>query len=151
MGERRILIVIGIDGSHLLYRRGALGVGRDEDATRKASALGNEKDATIVFGLQLVDGLVNLQQVLVGEGLIDGDIVGAPREMGGGSELLPGTGATGDSVDMYVATDDACLQRRQHGELYAGGETAGVGHTVGMADIAAVNLRQAIYPLTIDD
>ena len=127
MGEGCILVVVGIDCAYVIYRGVALSVGSNEDATGEASALGDEQYTSVIVGLQLMDGLVDLQQVLMGESLIYGDIVVAPRKMGGGTRLLPRPSAARDAIDMDIATDNTCTQRRKHCQLNAGGKAAWIG------------------------
>ena len=144
MGEGGILVVVGIDLLHLFQGLVALRIGGDEDAARKAAALGDEQHTTVVAGSQFLHRLVDLQQVLVGEGLVNRTVIVAPREMGGGPGLLSGTGAAGDTVDMDIAADNAGLQGRQHGQLDTSGKAAGVSQVLGLADGIAMGLRQSV-------
>ena len=143
--EGSVAIVVGIDALHVLDGEVALGVSRDEDAARETASLRYEEDAPFVTRAQLLHGLVDFQQVLVREGLIDGDVVVAPGEMGRSAGLLPCPRAAGDAVYVDVAADDACLQRGQHGELDAGSEAARVGEVEAALYHGAVRLRQTIY------
>ena len=127
MGECRIAVILLIYIPHLLDGRGAMSVRGHEDASGKAAALGDEEHASIVAWSELLDSLVDLQQVLVCEGLVDGYVVVAPREVGGGTGLLSGSRAACDAVGVYVTADDAGLQRGQQPQLDAGGKASGIG------------------------
>ena len=94
-------------------------------------------------------GLVNLQQMLVGEGLIDGDIVIAPGIVGGGTWLLTCASAAGDAVDMDISAQDASLECRQQGKLDAGGKSAWIGQMVSLTYCFTMCLWQAIYKIML--
>lgn len=98
-----------------------------EDASGKAAALGDEEHASIVAWSEFLDSLVDFQQVLVCEGLVDGYVVVAPREVGGGTWLLARSCAACYAVGVYITADDAGLQRGQQPQLDAGGKASGIG------------------------
>ena len=127
--EGSVPVIVGIDALHFLKGQVALSVGRHEDAPGEAASLRDEEHAAFVAGAQLLNRLVYLQKVLMREGLIDRDVVVAPREMRRGTRLLTGSRAARDAVHVDVATDDASLQSGQHGELYASGKATGVCYT----------------------
>ena len=78
MGEGGIFIIVGINLLYLFDGLVALGISGDEDAPCKTTALGNEEYASIIARTQLLHRLVDLQQVLMGECLINRDIIVAP-------------------------------------------------------------------------
>ena len=68
-------------------------LGADEDAAGEIAAPGHKVDALpVAIGngretvLQMMQGLVDLSQMLVRKGFIGLDIIGPPAEMGGGRE-----------------------------------------------------------------
>ena len=126
MREGCILIVVGIYALYLFEWEVALGICCDIDAACETSSLGDEEHSTIVARTKLLYCLVDFQQMLMREGLVYGDIVVAPGEVCCCAWLLTCACATRYAVDMDVATDDACLQSGQHGELYAGGKASGI-------------------------
>ena len=95
-------------------------------------------------GLHLVEALTNLVQMLVGEELVDAEIVVSPREMGGGAGFLSCSGASRDAVHGYVVVDDSHLSGRQQSELDAGGKASGISHVHGLCRSSLVYLGQAI-------
>ena len=83
------------------------------------------------------------------EGLIDGDIVVAPREMCRCRRFLSGSRAARDAVYMDVATYDASLQGGQHGELYASGKATGIRKVLAIFYDRTMRLGQAIDEVII--
>ena len=145
MCKGSILVVLGIEFLHLLEWSIALGIGCNIDASCKASALGDEEHSSVITWTQLLHRLVYLQEVLVVEGLVDGDIVVAPTEVCGCTRFLSGTGRTSNAVDMDVATDDAGLQCRKQSQLYASGKATGIGQVHGTNGLLSMCLWQAIH------
>ena len=152
MCKGRIAVVVCIDLLHLLDGLVALGIGGHEDAPCETASLRDEQYASVITWAQLLHRLVNLQQVLMGEGLIDRNIVVAPREMGGGTRLLTSSRATRDAVHVDIAADDACLQSRQHCQLDAGGKTARICQmlTVGYEVLMRLGQTVDIVMVTLD-
>ena len=105
---------------------------------------GPDKKKRIRVAGELAEALAYLGQVLVAEGLVDAHVAGAPGKMGGGRGFLSGTGAAGDGVHGHIVVQLAHLCQRQQTQLYAGGETAGVGDVAGRGDAVAVQLGQAV-------
>ncbi len=162
MGEGGIGIIILIKADYVLCGHGFvqphhLGA---EDAAGEVAAIGYEvyrdsvlRGITLVEyvshagrggGPELVERLRNLVQMLVGEELIGGKVVVAPREMGGSSGLLSGAGRACYGVHGDVVGEQSGRGQGQQTELYAGGEAAGVGQMLRLADGIAVGFGQAI-------
>ena len=129
---------------HLFKGEVALGVGCDEDTAGEATALRDEEHTALVARAELLHRLVYLQQMLMREGLVDGDIVVAPREVRRSARFLTGSRTASDAVHVDVAADDASLQSGQHGKLDASGEATRVGKMLTAANRLPVRLGQAI-------
>ena len=145
MGEGSIPIIVLVYGLHLLYRCVAACIGCYENASGKTSTLGDEEHLTIVLWLQLMDGLIYLMQMLMREGLVDGDIVVAPGEMSGCTWFLSCSCTSGDAVGVYVTADNPCFQCRQESQLDAGGKASGIGQMHARAYFLPVSLGQSVH------
>ena len=115
-----------------------------KDATGKVTTIGNEVDVGFEMSLYMTDALANLGDMLMGESLVDAQVVVAPREMGGGTGLHAGSRASRDGVDADGGSDEPHLGGRQQSELNARGKATGVGYMAGSADALAVDLGQTI-------
>ena len=144
MCEGGVLVVVGIDALHLFKWHVAPRVGCDEDAAGETAALRDEEHATSVAWAELLHRLVYLQEMLMREGLVDGDVVVAPREVRRSARLLSCARTACDAVHVDVAADDAGLQSGQHGKLDACGEATGVGKVLAAPNRLPVRLGQAI-------
>ena len=122
-----ILVIVGVYLLHLLDGLVALGVCCYKDTSGKAAALRDEQHSAFITGTEFLHRLINLQQMLMGEGLIDRDIIVTLREVRCCTRLLTGSCTSRDTIHMHIATDDSCLQRRQHSQLNAGGKATRVG------------------------
>ena len=100
--EGSILVVVGIDLLHLFKRQVAFGVCCDEDTAREAAPLWDEEHPTFIAGTKFLYRLVYFQEMLMREGLIDGDIVVAPREMCCCTWLLTRSRTARNAVHMDV-------------------------------------------------
>ena len=109
VGEGGILVVVGVDLLYLFDGLVALGVGGHKDAPCKAAALWDEEHTAVVARTEFLYRLIYFQQMLVREGLVDRDIVVAPREMGRSTRLLAGSCATRNAVHVNISANDACL------------------------------------------
>lgn len=92
-----------------------------------------------------MDGLIYLMQMLMREGLVDGDIVVAPGEMGGCTWFLSCSCASGDAVGVYVAADNPCFQCRQESQLDSGGKASWIGQMHARAYFLPVCLGQSVH------
>jgi len=106
--EGSVAIVVGIELLHLLNGKVALGIRRNENSPCETASLRNKENSSIIARAELLNRLIDLEQVLVGEGLIDGDVVVAPREMGRCARLLTCSGTACYAVYVDVSADDAC-------------------------------------------
>lgn len=149
MCECCVLVVIGINLLYILDRCIAFSVGCDEDATGEATTLRDEENTTIVARMQLLHGLVYLQQMLMGKGLINRYVIITPREMSRCSRLLSCAGAAGDAVHMDIAADDTALQSREQSQLDTCGEATWVGEMLSTADDVLVGFWQTVYIVVI--
>ena len=86
----------------------------------------------------------DFQQMLVGQDLIDGKVVAAPTEMGGGSGFDARPGGAGDGLDMDIAPEETGLGQRQERQLDGGRKAAGVGHFLRLGNPVAVEFREPI-------
>ena len=82
--------------------------------------------------------------MLVGEGLVDAQVVLAPGEVRRGTRLLTGTRRTRDGVHRHIVFQQSHLGGGQQAELDGGGEAAGIGYVLRLLDLCLVDLRQAI-------
>ena len=138
-GKGGIGIEVLVQGRHFLDREGAGGFADGEDA---AGEIAPDRDEMEVVPDAKVPA--DFQQMLVGQNLIDGQVVTAPAEMGGGSRFNARPGGAGDGLDVDVAREETGLGQRQEGQLDGGRETAGVGHFPRLGDPVAVQLRKSI-------
>ena len=102
MGKGSSLVEVLIDLNHILYRGRCLDNSGTEDAAGEVATIGDEVDVGIKIALNLCQRLADLCDVLMLEGLIDTQVVVAPRKMGGSTGLLTSTGGTCDSIDRYI-------------------------------------------------
>ena len=94
--------------------------------------------------LYLRQRLAYLSQVLVGEGLVDAQVVVAPREVGGGTGLLTSTGRACNGVDGDIVLQQVLMSGGQQTELNGSGEATGIGYMLGPCYLGLVNLGQTI-------
>ena len=139
-----ILIVVGIDALNFLQKQVTLSIGSNKNATSETAPLGDEEQSAFIARAKFLYGLVDFQEVLMCEGLIDGDIVVAPREMRRCPWLLASSSAACNAVHVNVATDDACLQCGQHGELDASSKATWVCKVLAALYRRPMRFRQAI-------
>ena len=99
MGEGGIFVKVLVGFKHILYWSGRLDDCCTENATSKVAAIRDEVDVSIKITLHLFQTLTNLGDVLVLEGLVDAQVIVAPREMSGGSWLLASACRTRNSID----------------------------------------------------
>ena len=104
----------------------------------------DEVDVSIKITLHLFQTLTNLGDVLVLEGLVDAQVIVAPREMGGGTRLLACSRGSCDGVDCHVFLQQIQVGGRQQGHLNASGETSGIGHMLCLQDRLLVDFRQTV-------
>ena len=144
MGECRPGVVVGVQlpGGFLIER--AVGVDAGEDAAGEVSAHGYEVDLLPECGFQQPEVAADFEQMLVREGLVDGEVRGAPAEMGRGRGLHAGAGRTGDGRDVHLVFEQPRCGQRQQRQLDRGGETARIGHAAGLPDALAVHLRESV-------
>lgn len=116
-----------------------------EYAAWEVAAHRHEDEPRIAAGLQLAQGHTDFGEMLMGEWLVDRQIVVAPAEVGCGSGLHTGTGASGHGGDAYLAVGEQSGSRqREQRELQGGGEATGIGHGVGPGYEVAVHLGQTV-------
>ena len=144
MGECGCGVVILIELAGLVGREVGGDCGDGEDAAGEVTAHGHETDLRVAARFELLQGHAYLLKMLVGKGFVDRQVVVAPAEMGGCTWLDSGTGGTGDAGDVYVAVQLAGGGQREQGQLYGGGEAAGIGHQARTGDAATVALGQAV-------
>ena len=130
MREGCLLVEVLIESNDIAYGRRCFQRHhlRAEDSSCEVATVGDEihSDAICLVafiecvnhmgrtcGLQLVQRLANLMQVLVCEELIDREIVVSPREMCGRSRLLTCSCRTSDGVHGNVLRQQASLCQRQ--------------------------------------
>lgn len=136
--------------------------GGAEDATGEVAAVGDELNlepgagSTVTAlatarssgasgrGGHLRQTLHDFGQVLVGEGLVDAQVVVAPREVCGGTGLLTGTRRARDGIHADGTAEQTHLCRRQQRQLDARGKAAGVGQVARLTDLGAVDLGQTV-------
>ena len=153
-------VAVGLDN----VRSGDVGVddGGAEDATGEVAAVGDELNlepgtgSTVARlatagssggsgrGGDLRQTLHDFGQVLVGEGLVDAQVVVAPREVRGGAGLLTGTRRARDGIHADGTVEQAHLCRRQQRQLDARGKAAGVGQVARLTNLRAVDLGQSV-------
>ena len=93
-------VLISLD--NILYWSCCLDDCSAENATSEVAAIGDEVDICIQITLNLFQRLTNLGYMLMLEGLVDAQVVVAPREMGRSSWLLTSTSRTGNGIDGYI-------------------------------------------------
>ena len=69
--------------------------------------------------------------------------------MGGSTRLLACSCRTRNGIDSHVLLQQIQVSGRQQGHLNTGSKTAGVSHMLGLGNLLAVNLRQAIHIVVI--
>ena len=143
-GEGRILVEILVELLDFLDLQVALRIGRDEDAPREITAHRQEIDIVVEARLQLTHGAVDLQQVLVRESLVDGDVVVSPAEVGRCARLYTRTRGTRDASGVHLALQQTLSRQREKTDLDGRGETTRVRQLSGLLDALTVHLRQAI-------
>ena len=143
-GKRMILIIRLVKPLDLRELDLAIQVSRGEDPSREVAPHGDEVDPALEAVLQLAKALLDLGQVLVREGLVDGDVVVAPAEMGRGRGFDARSRGSRDGVDMQVVVEHQMFRQGQDGQLDAGGEAARVGHVARLHDLLAVQLGESV-------
>ena len=115
----------------------------------ETATVGNEVNLSAVVGLQLLDALDYLGQVLMLERLVYAHVVIPPAEMCSSLWLDTCTGAAGDGIYRYVTLEQMLLCQRQQTKLNACGKATRVGNVSALACVAAVQLGQAIYEIMV--
>ena len=143
--ERVSLIILTVYFVELIYIDGVLDNHGSEYATGKVSAIGDEVDIGVKAALQVLDGLNYLGQMLMGERLVDADIVVTPAEVGGCARFYACACAAGDGINVDVIVEHQVAGQRQQCQLDGSGKAAGVGYVLALADGTAVQLGQSVY------
>ena len=149
MGEGCIFIEVFVCLNHILYWCRRLDDCCAEDATGKVATVGDEVDIGIKITLNLLQTLTNLSDVLVLEGLIDAQVVVAPREMGCCAWLLTSASRTCDGINcdiLFQQVEIGCWQQRY---LYTSGETARIGYMLRLHNLFLVDFRQTIHIVVV--
>ena len=128
----------------VLGRRLGADDGGAEDAAGEVATVGDEVDVGIQIALHLFDALFDFGQMLVGKGLVDAQVVVAPREVRGGTGLLSGSRGTRDGIHADVLLQQVEVGGGQQSQLDAGGEAAGVGYVLGVLNLAFIDFRQSV-------
>jgi len=75
---------------------------RCENPSCEITAVGDKVDGCVERALHLFQRLLYFGHVLVLKGLVYAQVIVAPREVGGGTGPLPGTGRAGDGINSHV-------------------------------------------------
>lgn len=141
-----MVVVIGVvQVFQQLNLDGTVEVERSENTPGEVPSDRNEIDGSRETVLQFGEALPYFGQMLMGERFVDGNIVVAPTEMGGGRRFLPRAGRSGNGVNVYLAVEQQVFCQGEQGQLNGCGETAGIGHPFGANDIFPVQLGQTVY------
>ena len=62
----------------------------------------DEVNVSVEVALHLLDALLDFGKMLVGEWLVDAEVIVTPREMSGGTRLLSGTGTACDGIHADI-------------------------------------------------
>ena len=147
--ERILGIVFFVHAADLLECYLGLYDNGGEDAAGEVTTIGDEVDFGVEAVLELAERLLDFGHVLVLEGLVDADVVVAPAEVARGARLDARACAACDGVHHDVVVQHQVLGQGEKAQLDAGGKAAGVGHVLGRAGGAAVQLGQAVDEVVI--
>ena len=89
----------------------------------------------------------DLSKVLVGEQLVDGDVVVPVAEMRGLSRFLPCTGRSRDGAHVHLVVDEPAGCKREQGKLDGRGEAARIGYVVGFDNLVPGAFAQPVYEM----
>ena len=120
-----------------------------EDATGKVATIGDEVNIGIEITLNLLQTLANLGDVLMLEGLIDAQVVVAPREVSGSSGLLTSASRTCDGINSHILLQQIEICCWQQCNLNTGGKASRIGYMLSLHDVFLVDLGQTINIIVV--
>ena len=120
-----------------------------EDAAGEVTTIGDEVDFGVEAVLELAERLLDFGHVLVFESLVDTQVVVAPAEVARGTRLDACARAARDGVHHDVVVQHQVLGQGKQAQLDAGGEAAGIGHVLGRAGGATVQLGKAVDEVVV--
>ena len=144
MGECGLLVEILVCCHDIAAFRLRLDDGCTEDATGKVATIGDEVYVGVETALYLNQRLLDLSQMLMGECLIDAQVVITPGEVGGSTGLLACTCRTGNGIDGHIFLEQSHLGSGQQGYLYGCSEAAWVGNMLCLLNGGLVDFGQTI-------
>lgn len=145
MHKRVGFIILTVNLVEFIYIDSVLYNHGSEYATGKVTAIGNEIDIGVKAALQVLYGLNYFGQMLMGERLVDADIVVTPAEVCGCTRFYACTRAACDGIHVDIIVEHQVAGQRQQCQLDGSGKAAGIGYVLALADCATVQLGQSVY------
>ena len=117
-----------------------------KNTSGEVAAHRHEIDCRRVAGLQFLERGADFLEMLVGKGLVDRYVVGAPAEMGrrAGFDACAGRAGEGRDVDVAADGEQSCRGKRQQRQLYGRCEAAGISDRGGAGYPVAVDFGKAV-------
>ena len=134
MHKRVGLIILTVYLVELINIYGVLDNHGSEYAAGKVTAIGDEVDIGVKAALQVLDGLYYLGQMLMGERLVDADVVVTPAEVGGCTRFYACARAACDGIHVDVIVEHQVAGKRQQCQLDGCCKTTGIGYILALAD-----------------
>ena len=129
----RIIIVIYLPIILDCHSLNSPGIDTGKDSTCKITPERNEIHYWLSTVSNSCDILLNFSKMLVGEQLVNGDIVIPPAEMGGLSWFFPCSGRTCDCGYMDLINDESGIGKRKKCKLDCRGKASRIGNVMSLA------------------
>lgn len=145
MNKRVGFIILTVNLVEFIYIDSVLYNHGSEYATGKVTAIGDEVDIGVKAALKVPDGLNDFGQMLMGERLVDADVVVTPAEVCGCTRFYACARAACDGIHVNVIIEHQVAGQRQQCQLDSSGKATGIGYVLALAYGAAVQLGQSVY------
>ena len=143
-GESRAAIEILVKRRCLFFRELASRLDICKYAPGEITAHRYEIDCRHLASRQQSQIPAYLNQVLVGEDLVGGQVVVPPAEMGGGGRFHSGPCGTCEGCHLHFLFQQTRLCKRKQGQLYRCGKTSRIRNLVRPGNASFLPFRQAI-------